>query len=120
MSSTATIGRRRLVSALAIAIASRPWVAGAQPARIPRVGILGVGYSAEPASLQREPFERGLRELGWTPGTTIVLEYRYAEGHTERLEYDHFVVGHQDNTLFWRLLWHARILPQDDPMLRKC
>jgi putative ABC transport system substrate-binding protein len=33
----------------------------------------------------REAFERGLRDLGWTPGTDILIEYRYAEGKPERL-----------------------------------
>ncbi len=85
MSSTGLIGRRSLVSGLAIAIATRPRLVRAQSARIPRVGVLGPGSSTEPPTFQREPFERGLRELGWTPGSTIVLEYRYAEGRAERL-----------------------------------
>ena len=80
-----SLGRRRLVSGLAMALATRPRRLGAQPGRIPRVGILGAGSAGEPASLQREPFERGLRELGWVPGSTITLEYRYAEGSAERL-----------------------------------
>jgi putative ABC transport system substrate-binding protein len=33
----------------------------------------------------REAFEAGLRDLGWTPGTNIIVEYRYAEGRPERL-----------------------------------
>jgi putative ABC transport system substrate-binding protein len=85
MSSPRAIGRRRLLSGLALVIASCPRWLSAQTARLPRVGILAAGHSAEPASVQREPFERGLRELGWTPGSTILLEYRYAEGRAERL-----------------------------------
>ena len=27
--------------------------------------------------VQREPFEQGLRELGWKPGINVLLEYRY-------------------------------------------
>jgi putative ABC transport system substrate-binding protein len=73
------------MSGLAMALATRPRGLGAQPGRIPRVGILGAGSAGEPTSLQREPFERGLRELGWAPGSTIILEYRYAEGSAERL-----------------------------------
>jgi len=30
-------------------------------------------------------FERGLRELGGIPRTSILIEYRYAEGKPERL-----------------------------------
>ena len=35
--------------------------------------------------MQREPFERGLRELGWVPGSDVVILYRYAEGDPARL-----------------------------------
>jgi putative ABC transport system substrate-binding protein len=86
MSSPGTIARRRFVSALTLAVAARPWPGQAQSARVPRVRILGAGRSDEPASIQREPFERGHRELGWEPGATIRLEYRYAEGSARRLE----------------------------------
>jgi putative ABC transport system substrate-binding protein len=54
-------------------------------ARIPRVGVLSPGSSTESPTVQREPFERGLRELGWAPGSSIIIEYRYAEGVTARL-----------------------------------
>jgi putative tryptophan/tyrosine transport system substrate-binding protein len=85
MSSPRVIGRRAVVSGLAIAAVTGPWEVRAQPARVPRVGILTPGHSTESPSVQREPFERGLRELGWTPGSTILLEYRYAEGRADRL-----------------------------------
>jgi len=35
--------------------------------------------------VQREPFERGLRELGWKPGGNIIIDYRYAEGDSAKL-----------------------------------
>jgi putative tryptophan/tyrosine transport system substrate-binding protein len=35
--------------------------------------------------VQRTPFAQGLRELGWTPGGDILIEYRYAEGDVDRL-----------------------------------
>jgi len=56
-----------------------------QARRIPRVGVLHAGSSKEPITVQREPFERGLRDLGWNPGSTVVIEYRYAEGDNTRL-----------------------------------
>ena len=56
-------------------------VAMAQSRKVPRVAVLHAGSSEEPASVQREPFERGLRELGWTPGTDVMIDYRYAEGN---------------------------------------
>jgi putative tryptophan/tyrosine transport system substrate-binding protein len=49
------------------------------------IGILSPwGPSLRPEG-QREPFERGLRELGWAPGSTIVIEQRYADGQPDRL-----------------------------------
>jgi putative ABC transport system substrate-binding protein len=56
-----------------------------QARRIPRVGVLHAGSSKEPLAVQREPFERGLRDLGWIPGSTIIIDYRYAEGDRARL-----------------------------------
>jgi putative tryptophan/tyrosine transport system substrate-binding protein len=59
-------------------------VAGAQPAGIPRVGILGVS-SASFLSALVDAFRQRLRELGYVEGKNIVIEYRYAEGKLERL-----------------------------------
>jgi putative ABC transport system substrate-binding protein len=56
-----------------------------QPPRIARVGHLNPGSFKELADVVREPFERGLRELGWTPGSNIFIEYRYAEGSSDGL-----------------------------------
>ena len=72
--------------ALILAILAAPLAAHAQPpAKIPRVGVLRPG-NPPPGDLgHREAFEGGLRDLGWTPGASIVIEYRYAEGKPERL-----------------------------------
>lgn len=51
----------------------------------PRIGVLRPGSAKEPAWVQREPFERGLRELGWNPGGNVLIDYRYAEGDSARL-----------------------------------
>jgi len=56
------------------------------PGKVPRVGVLSPGKPLpDDAFHQRDRFEAGLRELGWTPGTNIVIEYRYAEGNLDRL-----------------------------------
>lgn len=57
----------------------------AQQRKVARVGVLRPGSAKEPGSVQREPFERGLRELGWVPGSDVVILYRYAEGDPARL-----------------------------------
>jgi ABC-type uncharacterized transport system substrate-binding protein len=56
-----------------------------QAAKIPRVGVLRPGHPPPSGFGQQETFEEGLRDLGWTPGTSLLIEYRYAEGNPERL-----------------------------------
>jgi putative ABC transport system substrate-binding protein len=55
-----------------------------QPAKIPRIGFLS-SLSPAVVSDRMEAFRQGLRELGYAEGKNIVIEYRYAEGKTERL-----------------------------------
>ena len=66
---------------LLVALLGQSPEALAQPLpRVRRVGVLSPGSATESAGVQREPFDRGLRDLGWAPGSTIVIEYRHAEG----------------------------------------
>jgi len=76
-----------LVATLTLGLLTAPLAAEAQtPAKVPRVGVLSPGNPPPgDAFHQRERFEAGLRELGWTPGSNIVVDYRYAEGKLERL-----------------------------------
>jgi hypothetical protein len=46
-----------------------------RPGEIPRVGILFMGGRDQP---HLEAFKQGLRELGYSEGKNIILEYRYA------------------------------------------
>ena len=71
---------------LSFGLFAPPFVAHAQQAgKVPRVGVLHPGSSNEAATVQRDPFERGLRELGWNPGSNILIDYRYGEGNPVRL-----------------------------------
>ena len=51
--------------------------------------VYRLGYLSTPTrqSVERgvEAFVRKLRELGWVEGQNFVIEYRWAEGHVERL-----------------------------------
>src|SRR6266550_1075687 len=55
-----------------------------QPAKVPRIGYLSA-LSPAAVSDRMAAFRRGLRELGYIEGKNIVIEYRWAEGKTERL-----------------------------------
>ena len=48
------------------------------------IGVLG-GATASAESQRTAAFVRRLRELGWTEGRTVVIEYRWAEGRSARL-----------------------------------
>src|SRR5262245_34401668 len=78
--------RRFLLTSLAGALA--PPVAGeAQPAgKVYRIGYLAQGSGSGGSSVRPlEGFRQGLRELGWVEGGNIIIEYRFAEGHADRL-----------------------------------
>ena len=75
--------RRQVLAAGALCVMAPASLA--QRSKLPRVGVLHAGSAKEPDSVQREPFERGLRELGWVPGSTVAIDYRYAEGDRAKL-----------------------------------
>jgi putative ABC transport system substrate-binding protein len=56
----------------------------AQPAKVARIGLLSP-FSPSDATRWHQAFREGLRELGWVEGKDITIEYRYANGNTERL-----------------------------------
>jgi len=51
---------------------------------IPRIGILQ-SASASSSTSNINAFRKGLRELGYTEGKNILVEYRYADGNLSRL-----------------------------------
>ena len=76
--------RREFITLLGGAAAAWPLAARAQqPAKVPTIGFLG---AALPSSWGKwvAAFVQRLRELGWSEGRTIAIEYRWAEGRSER------------------------------------
>src|SRR5262247_3281309 len=78
------IERRELLAALCGAAVAWPLAARAQqPGKLPTIGFL---VSGTPSS--HGPWVAGfvqrLRELGWIEGRTIAIEYRWAEGRSDR------------------------------------
>src|SRR5262252_490780 len=81
---TVTIGRRELLAALGGAAAAWPLAAKAQQsARLRTIGYLG-SSTALAQSPWVAAFVRRLHELGWLEGRTVAIEYRWAEGRSER------------------------------------
>ena len=75
---------RILRFACALASLAAPAAAQAQQAaKVARIGFLAWG-SPPPSDRYGEPFRQGLRELGWVEGQNIVVEYRWAEGRSDR------------------------------------
>ena len=54
-----------------------------QPKKVPRIGYL-VSGDAAPQSTRAAAIRLALRELGYTEGQNIAIEYRYAEGKVDR------------------------------------
>jgi putative ABC transport system substrate-binding protein len=77
------VRRRDFMKVFAGSAIAWPLVArGQQAGRLPTVGFLGVDPLAW--GPWTAAFVGRLRELGWTEGRTIAIEYRWAEGHPER------------------------------------
>jgi len=78
--------RRAFIGSVAGGLLAAPFVAQAQPAKVPRIGVLL--YTAEPRPGQPnqalEAFRGGLRDLWYIEGQTIALEYRWAGGSNQR------------------------------------
>src|SRR5262249_26364612 len=55
-----------------------------QPAKVPRIGYL-VGASLSTNAARIEAFRHGLRELSYVEGKNIVIDWRSAEGKSNRL-----------------------------------
>ena len=77
------IGRREFILALGGA-AAWPLAARAQQAKAAIIGLLGTGTAAA-QSQWTAAFVQRMRELGWVEGRNLAIEYRWAEGRTERL-----------------------------------
>jgi len=77
--------RRKLVLALGTSALVAPFGSFAQQRdRVWRVGVLDTtSQAANPVHL--EALRKGLRELGYVEGKNLVVDYRSAEGHPDRL-----------------------------------
>jgi ABC-type uncharacterized transport system substrate-binding protein len=77
------LGRRGFITLIGGAAAWPVAARAQQPAKLPTIGFL---VSGTPLSHGQwvAAFVQRLRELGWTEGRTIAIEYRWAEGRLDR------------------------------------
>jgi putative tryptophan/tyrosine transport system substrate-binding protein len=76
--------RRDFIAVLTWAAVERPLAVSAQQSNLPLVGYLSAGEANERAPFTKA-FKEGLGELGLIEGRNVAIEYRWAEGHYNRL-----------------------------------
>jgi putative ABC transport system substrate-binding protein len=77
------IGRRELIAGLGSA-AAWPLAGRAQQPAMPVIGLLA-DLSAVDFAPYVEAVRRGLKEIGYVEGQNLAIEYRWADGHHDRL-----------------------------------
>jgi putative ABC transport system substrate-binding protein len=76
--------RRAFITLIGGAAVAWPVAARAQqPGKLPTIGFLGASTPSA-WSQWTAAFVQRLRELGWTEGRTVAIQYRWAEGRSER------------------------------------
>jgi putative ABC transport system substrate-binding protein len=80
------IRRREFIVTLVSAVMAWPLTARAQQsAKLPTIGFLVAGTPSSHGQWVAALVRR-LQELGWIEGRTVAIEYRWAEGRTERFD----------------------------------
>jgi len=78
------IKRREFITLLGGAVAWPLAASAQQPAKLPTIGFFSAGSAAALGPWVAALVQR-LRELGWSEGRTVAIEYRWADGRDERL-----------------------------------
>ncbi len=76
--------RRQFLGTLASAVVASPSVLHAQVASMPMVGFLSTG-SSDGFAYVAAAFRQGLQESGFVVGQNVQIEYRWGDGHDDRL-----------------------------------
>ena len=81
----ADMRRREFLGVIGGVAALRPLAAGAQAVSLRKVGFLGANTPAT-AGYLADAFVKRLRELGWSEGNNLAIEYRWAAGQTAKFQ----------------------------------
>ena len=84
------VRRRDFTALLGCAVAALPLTVRAQQKTMPVIGMLLAGsrspnFSIAPNPTIEDPTRQGLREIGYVDGKNVAFEYRWDEGHNDRL-----------------------------------